>query len=268
MEETSFGTHVQFFGTFSLNIDGRPVRQWRGGRARSLFQYLLVNRNKLVLKERLYEVLWPHAEWSSHSSSLKVAVHALRQVLNGQLGQGNRRLEVIYQDFGYVLKANGGVWIDYDEFEKLTNEASIAESRKDIDAAVRAHEKAISLYCGDFLIGESAGWVDEQREWLRGSALRSLHFLATVAIRRGDDERALQYCRSSLEIEGCHEETYRMVMSIFGRRGERGQVQRWYDLCVDRLRTQLGVAPSPETDRLFWATLHAARARDGHQLAG
>lgn len=254
MSDSEFnGTRVSCLGRFVLEIDGRPVKRWRGGRARSLFQYLLVNRNKLVLKERLYEVLWPHAEWSPNSSSLKVAVHALRQVLAVQKGQP--LIEVIYQDFGYLLHVDPAVWIDFHEFEKLVAEAAAAEVRRETAAAARAYARAVSLYRGNFLVGESADWVDEQREWLRSSVLRALTLLADDALRRGDDDLALEYCRLSLGAESCREEAYRTIMLVHASRGELGQVQRWYGLCADRLQTQLGIGPSPETQRLLAETL-------------
>jgi len=232
------------------------VKRWRGGRARSLFQYLLVNRNKLVLKERLYEVLWPHAEWSPSSSSLKVAVHALRRVLEVQGGEPE--LHASYQDFGYVLRVGPRVWIDFIEFEALAAKGAAAEARKDLSAAASYYQRAMSLYRGDFLVGETADWVDEQREWLRGTALRALDFLTSHALRAADEELVLEYCRSSLEIEACREEAYRMIMRIHAGRGELGQVLRWYGLCVDRLRTHLGVKPSPETDRVLQVTLNTS----------
>jgi two-component SAPR family response regulator len=246
---------VNCLGRFSLDVEGHPVERWRAGRSRSLFQYLLVNKNKVVLKERLREVLWPHAEHAADSSSLKVAVHALRRTLAGPAGIGTEQLQVVYQDFGYLLRVKDSVWIDFAEFEELTAQARAAQARHDLDAAGRAYERAISLYRGDFLLGESADWVDEQREWLRGFVLRALEFLARRALEHGDLNRALDYYRRSLEIDPCREESYREIMLVHGRRGELGQVKRWYELCARRMRELLDTLPAPETDRVLVTSL-------------
>jgi two-component SAPR family response regulator len=254
---------INCLGQFSLEINGRVVQRWRSGRSKNLFQYLLVNRNKLVLKESLHDVLWPDAEWSATSSSLKVAVHGLRQVLDAHKAIAPCDLEVVYQDFGYLLKTGDGVWIDFGEFEQLIAQAAAVESRNDLDRAAWAYEQAVTLYEGDFLIGETADWVGEQREWLRGSALRALNFLARYALRRGDEWRALGYCREGLKIDPCGEGFYRLTMLIHARRGELGQVERWYDLCVHRLRARLGVGPSPETTRLLGDAMAGVLRRGG-----
>ncbi|MBI3687544.1 MAG: winged helix-turn-helix domain-containing protein [Actinobacteria bacterium] len=232
-------------------MDGNVVERWRAGRARCLFQYLLVNRNRIVPKDRLREVLWPHATWSSESSSLKVAVHALRQVLASQKGFSGQRLEVIYQDFGYLLRVDNDVWIDFCEFESAVDRARVAELRGDVAGAVEAYDRAVALYRGDFLIGETADWVTEQREWLRGAALRARSCLAEYELVRGNDGQALHHCRASLEIDPCREEIYEIVMLIHAGRGELIQVRRWYELCVQRLRTLLDASPSPALTRLL-----------------
>jgi two-component SAPR family response regulator len=242
---------VNSLGKFSLEIAGHPVERWRAGRSRNLFQYLLVNKNKVVLKERLCEVLWPHVELKSGSSALKVVVHALRRTLAGADGTGDERLRVLYRDFGYMLQADDSVWIDFAEFEGLVQDASTAQSRHELDHAARAYERAVQLYQGDFLLGESADWVAEQREWLRGSVLRALEFLACAALGNGDLDRALVYYRRSLEIDPCREQSYRGIMLVHGRRGEPGQVKRWYELCVRRMREQLDALPAAETERLL-----------------
>jgi DNA-binding SARP family transcriptional activator len=40
-------------------------------------------------------------------------------------------------------------------------------------------------------------------------------------------------------------------MLAYNRLGDRGQVGRTYQKCVQALREELDVAPSPETERLY-----------------
>src|SRR5690349_15899341 len=83
-EISDFPIRVRSLGTFELDIHGSLVRRWQAGKARNLLQLLLLQRGKPLSKETLYQSLWPEAEWSSSSSSLKVAAHVLRRILTSR----------------------------------------------------------------------------------------------------------------------------------------------------------------------------------------
>lgn len=77
--------HVKLLGEFAFSTPGGEWIRWRANKARSLFGVLLVNKNIVVGKDRLRELLWPDVD--RPSTSLKVAVHALRKVLDTHLGR-------------------------------------------------------------------------------------------------------------------------------------------------------------------------------------
>jgi two-component SAPR family response regulator len=252
---------VRYLGDFSLLIDGQEVSRWRAGKTRSLFQYLLVNRDRLVLRERLQEVLWPGVDWSHNSSSLKVAVHALRQILKDIPQSGGRPvMEVCHQDYGYVLRARG-IKVDFEELESQFNAAQAAEARGDTAEALRCCRRVSALYAGDFLPGESADWVQEQREWNRSIALRAIDRLRADALAREQYTEVITWCRRILDIDPYREQVYRLLMYVHGRFGELGSVNGWYELCARRLREELDADPAPATRRLH------LRAMRGELLA-
>lgn len=237
---------VYCLGGFSMTVDGRPVEQLRAGKTRSLFQYLLVNRGRVVLREQLYEVLWPGVEWSPDSSRLKVAVHTLRQLLKNH----GASVRVLHRDFGYVLLAEN-IWIDYEEFEAWFDAARAADARGDIDFALRLYRKCVGFYRGDFLAGETAQWVNEHREWTRAIALRAMNRLRVEALSKDSYDEVVLWCRRILDLDAYHEETYQMLMWVHGRSGELASVSSWYQLCCRRLREELDVEPAAATERIY-----------------
>ncbi len=246
---------VRCLGDFSVEVGGEPVERWRAGKTRSLFLFLLVNRDRLVLRDRLNEVLWPGVEWSRNSSSLKVAVHALRQILNAGLGpDGRPAVRIVHQDHGYLLQADG-IWIDFEEFEGCFDAARAAEARGEEAAALHQYRRAMDLYAGEFLPGETADWVRGQREWTKSLALRVMDRLRADAFRRGEHAEVLAWCRRILDIDPYREETYRLIMHLHAGFGELGRVNSWYQLCVQRLRDELGVEPMAATRRVFDAAM-------------
>ncbi|MFI7356477.1 BTAD domain-containing putative transcriptional regulator [Streptomyces avidinii] len=251
---------VRFLGDFELTVNGTPVQRWRAGKARGLFQYLVVHRGQMLTRDRLYASLWPGAD-AAAGSSLKVAAHALRRVLDAHPDRpGDSGIRLVYRDFGYVLHING-LWSDLDRFQELVHTGLRAAAAGDAPLARTRLRAALALYGGEFLRGESADWVVEQREYLRALALRALGTLRADAEAREDFVELIEVCRRTLEIDRHHEETYRALMAAHGRRGELACVRRWYELCARRMRDELAVAPEPETQRLLATLLPSAAAR-------
>jgi DNA-binding SARP family transcriptional activator len=238
---------VHFLGTFSLTVNGSTVRQWRAGKARNLFQYLILNKDQLVTRERLYDALWPEAEWAG-GSSLKVAAHALRRVLQAHPDRpGDTGIRILYRDFGYLIQVDD-LWSDVEEFQRLVRAGLRADREGDAERTSTCLRQALTLYQGEFLEGETAAWAVEQREYLKSLALRALDVIRDEAEREDDFDELLQACRQTLGIDRYHEETYRVLMAAHGRRGELDQVRSWYELCSRRLREDLAVAPAQETE--------------------
>ncbi|MFG2990587.1 BTAD domain-containing putative transcriptional regulator [Streptomyces sp. NPDC048257] len=248
---------VRFLGDFELTVNGAPVQRWRAGKARGLFQYLVVHRGQMLTRDRLYASLWPGTD-STAGSSLKVAAHALRRVLDAHPDRpGDSGIQLVYRDFGYVLHITG-LWSDLDRFQELVHTGLRAAAAGDAPLARTRLRAALGLYGGEFLRGESADWVVEQREYLRALALRALGVLRADAEAREDFVELIEVCRRTLEIDRHHEETYRALMAAHGRRGELACVRRWYELCARRMRDELAVAPGHETQRLLSTLIPAA----------
>ncbi|MCP3818643.1 winged helix-turn-helix domain-containing protein [Streptomyces sp. A3M-1-3] len=254
---------IRFLGDFELTVNGSPVERWRAGKARGLFQYLVIHRGQTLTRDRLYEALWPGSDGSSGGSSLKVAAHALRRVLDAHPERpSDSGIRLLYRDFGYVLDV-ADLWSDVDRFQELVHAGLRASAKRDTVLARTRLRAAIALYGGEFLRGESADWVAEQREYLRSLALRALVVLRTDAEGREDFAELIESCRRTLEIDRHHEETYRALMTAHGRRGELAAVRSWYELCARRLRDELAVAPARETELLLRAMIPAARSGAG-----
>ncbi|RSM46032.1 SARP family transcriptional regulator [Amycolatopsis balhimycina DSM 5908] len=239
---------VRCFGAFEVSLAGEPVISWHAGKARNLFQYLLLNRGRIVRREKLFETLWPGGAWSPSTSSLKVAVHAVRRTLDQ--APGHRPVEIVCRAHGYQLNATD-LWLDVDRFDSAMREAHAAESQGARAEAVACYRRAAQLYAGDFLAGETGDWVEEQREYYRTRALYALTCLRADALRRGDYAEAIELCHRILDIDPYHEEVYQTLMVLHARRGELGQVRNWHRMCVRRLRHDLDAPPTETTRRIF-----------------
>lgn len=242
---------ASFFGDFALRVNGTTIERLQAGKARDLFQYLLINRGRVIRRERLFEVLWPGSEWSPTASSLKVAVHSVRQILRDTAEtMPVSPVEIFSRNQGYLLQATD-VWLDIEEFEVSMAAGRAAEARREHIVALDAYRQAADLYGGDFLAAQTADWIDEQRQCYRSYAIYALSRLRADALCRDDHSEVIEVCHRILSIDPYHEDTYQTLMMIHGRRRELGQVREWYRLCMHRLRTDLELAPNDHTQQVF-----------------
>ncbi|MET7288404.1 BTAD domain-containing putative transcriptional regulator [Streptomyces sp. NPDC005573] len=239
---------VCFFGRFTTSVGGVPVARWRAGKSRSLFQYLMLHRNRVMTRDQLRDALWPEAEWRASSSSLKVACCGARSTLGaGKHPEGaGSPILLLHRDGGYLLDATDA-WCDIEEFRECVHEGLRHRAHGRPDLATESLTRALDLYQGDFLAGQDEDWIAETREYYRSLALGALDVLRENAMRLGDTEAVVAIGRRTLQIDALHEPTYQALIGVAGLLGQPEQALRWYQLCERRLRRVIGVEPSVQT---------------------
>ncbi|TDC84218.1 hypothetical protein E1193_06490 [Micromonospora sp. KC606] len=211
---------ARFLGGYTLTIGGRPALAWRAGKATALFQYLVVHRERLVTKDQLYDALWP-GKRPDGSSSLKVAVHAVRCGI-----QGTDAVRIESWADGYVLQANS-LWTDFEAVEASVEAGRRAAARLDRAAAAEQFRLAVQSYHGAFLPESDASWAADRREWLRTQVLQALTWLCELDVAAGDTWAAMKWYRQMLEIDRYAEHAYEALAEIHEQLGLTGQAFRW-----------------------------------------
>jgi DNA-binding SARP family transcriptional activator len=251
---------IRCLGAFEVEVDGAPVQSWRSSKARAVLAYLANHRSGPIPRDTLVQALWPDPEALAAGSSLKVAVHALRQALAGTAGDATPALAVVVQEAGYQLVAPE-LDLDVEEFERCCTLGAQIEVRGRLDEALPLYERATELYRGDFLADSWDEWVIFRREALKDEYLFVLGRLADAMLRAGEYHRCIQLCGKLLAQDCCREDTYRLLMICHARVGHRGRVRRWYELCLQTLRTVLDAEPEPQTYEVYeWARRGAVQS--------
>ena len=144
---------------------------------------------------------------------------------------------------------------------RLAESAGELSAASPLETAISHLQSAIQLYRGDYLpdaIYER--WASEEREHLLTLYLRAADKLAGSLLERGQTDECLKVCQLILARDTCWERAYRLMMAAYAQQGNRPQALRVYQRCVDVLRDELDVAPSPETN-----TLHERIAQSGER---
>jgi DNA-binding SARP family transcriptional activator len=221
------------FGSFRISgLDG-----WEAGpppkRGRELIQYLILNPERVISRERLTEFFWPDLDVDAAQHRIHIAVSGARTFLRDVLG-GFDAIRCTQGGYGWHPAVR--VACDVTNFVDLYR----AGSQQDM-------KSAITLYIGELLEGEGGEWLSPLR--IRFSTMHAsmLERLAGGAIAEGAFEDGLNYALELLALDRAHEGASRLVMQCFGAVGRRGQALAEYRSLHGFLRRHLGIEPSPET---------------------
>jgi DNA-binding SARP family transcriptional activator len=246
---TPDGTNVEAFclGGFRLVVGGRGLEQAKSGKTRALLQYLVNHANRPVSRDLLIDTLWPNPDAEAAGTSLRVAVHALRQLLQTQ----SRGLVAVEAHSAAYQLAVPSLWLDVDEFAACCAQGRQLRDAGELGQAMHAYARASQLYRGEFLAGAGEAWAIVRREGLRDQYLFVLERLAEAALQARDFEVCMHYAQRLLEEDRCRESAYRLLMVCHAQAGQRGRVRSWYEVCVQTLRAELGVTPEDATTATY-----------------
>ena len=252
IENWPWPVKIYLLGRFQISVDGKPVHF--SGKIQKkpllLLKALVALGGGEVKAEQLEDVLWPESDGDVAHQSFETTLHRLRK----WIGHPNAL------DFSSGLAAlNRGVcWTDVWAFENLVEEAGKQERQGRVDRAVDFTEKAISLYEGMFLPGETEeSWTVSPRERLRRKFLRCIHWLGRHWEEAGEWEKALSCYDRGLQADDISEEFYQQMMICYHRLGRIAEGLDTYERCKRVLSAVLGVKPSPKTEAVRKSLLEA-----------
>jgi LuxR family maltose regulon positive regulatory protein len=236
---------LETLGAFRVTIDDAPLAFERKAQKKplALLKALVAFGGEAVRESRLLDALWPEAEADQAAMALTTAIHRLRKLVGD---------EVIVRGEGRVSLAREQAWVDVWELERevaeleleLCPELLASQARR----VVRAHGRG-------FLEAEpDEPWVVEARERLRRSVARALEHVIRIHERAGSHAVAADCLEELLTVEPRRENTYRELMRIGAKLGDRARVVEAYRACR-RMLQELGLAPSAETEALLRAAV-------------
>ena len=257
----SFGTstvadlEISLFGGLRVRCGTDEHIEIPGRKDCALLGYLAVSRGVPCSREKLATLLWGNSGDRQARDSLKQALLRLRRSFSLVFSMPlvtNRQSVTLDRD---------SVTVDVGAFEQLLG-----------DATPEALERAIALYRGDLLEGIQVreptyeDWLLVERQRLRALAVEAATRLMTQSLLSGWRDRATTSARRLLNLEPLHEEACRTLMQVHADRGERTQALKLFESLRDRLQQELGVAPEPDTIRLY-RSIRAQRHGQAFPLA-
>lgn len=246
------GVRFYLFASFEIRAGGQSVTRWTSRKSRLLLAYLAMDAKRLVPKEALIELFWPESPLERGSNNLSIAIYHIRAWLKELRPTGDHGICVRQGLYG--LDPDAPFWVDVGEFRARLSRGRSSLQRGDREAARRDLAAAIELYRGDLLESDPyEEWTVEPRRTL-GEAYRwAVARLAADAAEGSDWPAVEDYAKKIEQRDACDEEAHRWLIRAYWQTGRRSQALLQYRTCSERLRKELGVSPSAETEELMLA---------------
>ena len=231
-------TRIQLCGTLVARIEGQRIEsELRGRQVRLAFVYLVAHRSRPVPRTELLNALWPEPP----------AGEALSPLLSKL-----RRVAPVTGRTELHLSLRADAWIDLEAAAEGLHRAETAIARRDWAMAWSPARVAQHIAARGFLPGEDPPWVEDIRHRLEEIHIRSLELVgqACLGIGAGELDMAERSARTLLALAPYRETGHRLLMETLAARGNSAEALLVYEGLRQRLRAELGAAPSTQTQEL------------------
>jgi DNA-binding SARP family transcriptional activator len=206
-----------------------------------LLKVLIASGGREVAEGLLCDALWPDSDGDRAHKSFETTLARLRKLLGGN--------DLFIYNARQLSFNPAFLWVDSMALEQLFDAAQDVSG----EASVRQCRKALDLYSGAFLPGDDAFRALSLRETIKE---RLLHLILTACRhlqQEGEEALCAELYTRAIEADPLAEAFYRRLMACQQRLGNHAEAVKTYHRCRDLLKTELDIAPSPETTAVYTA---------------
>lgn len=247
---------ITLLGTLVMTVNEKPI-EVASNFVRALLLYLAVESDRPHRRDVLAELLWPDKPQGVARNSLKQALSNLRTAL-GECDNSTPFLVASRDEI--QINQSSPYWIDIVEFSSLIEDCE-THAHTHLSACEVCETKllhAVKFWRGDFLADfylpenpDFNEWIIIKREVFQRQMTEALSNLSLIYEARGEYAKAGDYYRQLTELEPWSEKNHRNLMRLLAISGRRSAALRQYQICRERLKTELDVEPSNETVTLY-----------------
>ncbi len=228
---------VMLLGQFDVRRDGTPIAI-PSRASQSLLAYLLLSAGTPHRREKLAGLLWPNTLEESARHNLRHELWRIRKAIEAGQPRDDEKDYLIVDEFSIAFNADSDYSLDVAMLERAHVET--------IDDLI----EALAVYRDALLPGFYADWVVSERERLSAIFARKMVRLLECLVEEKRWKEILDWGARWIARGQSPEAAYRALMLAHSALGDRAKMAAVYQRCVEALRKDLGVEPSPQTRAL------------------
>ena len=218
----------------------------------NLFKYILTYRNKRIIQESFFDILWSEKECDNPVKALQNLIYRLRMLLNYEGINKDGESIINYSQGCYSWNKEFHYWTDVDEFEDLYKRAKAFEKSDNFFNAIECYQKALMLYKGEYLSEDSCNeWVTPIINYYHRIYMDIIDKLTKLLKHYGRTKDILKVCEGALMIQPFEESIHLLYIEALIEVGNIKQAQSQYEYVTSMLYKEMGVKPSTALRNLY-----------------
>lgn len=225
----------------------------------NLFKYILTYRDKRIIQENFFDILWVDKECDNPVKALQNLIYRLRMLLDYEGINKDGESIINFSQGCYSWNKEFHYWTDVDEFEELYKKAKALEKSDDFINAIDFYQSALMLYKGDYLSEDSYNeWLTPVRNYYHRIYMDIIGRITKLLKHYGRNEDILKVCEEALMIESFEESLHILYIEALIEVGNIKQAQSQYEYVSSMLYKEMGVKPSSDLRNLY----HQIKGKD------
>ena len=211
----------------------QPV-SWRTSKSQELFIYLLHNRNRLVEKSAIIDLLWYDYDLEKAYALLYTTVYNTRK----QLKKYRPNIQLYNRSDGYLLELRD-VEIDLVQWEN-----ELLQLSKVNEMTIAEYERIMAWNEGPLLANTDYIWLEAERHRLDSLWIHMAMKIATYYKKNEQLSEAIHWFQRIIDRLPTLEEAHFNLMKLYEKNGEFTLMMQQYDELNKQLRKNLEGKPS------------------------
>lgn len=233
-EEQPFRIKVSNYLAFEKGPNVYQPVHWRTSKSQELFIYLLQNKNRLVEKSAIVELLWYNYDVDKAYALLYTTVYNTRK----QIKTYYPNIHLYNRSDGYLLELKN-VEIDLVHWEREL--ATLAEVN---ETTIADYEYIMTWNEGSYLANADYIWLEAERHRLDSLWLHTATKMATYYKEKDQITDAINWFQRTIDHLPTLEEAHFNLMMLYEKNSEFTLMMRQYDELNKQLRKNLEGKPS------------------------
>ncbi len=237
-------------GSFSIKKENGETElvSWRTSKVRELFHYLLHNKERLVRKSLLIELIWPGLDPEKAYAQLYTAIYHVRKALKHY--PDYFKLENMTE--GYILSTQN-VDIDMELWQQKLEEAPPITQQ-----TIKQYLEAMEYYTAPYFDDYDYWWAENDKIRLERLWYRTAMQIAKVYYSVSSYDKAKEWYKRINERYPEQEEVHFSLMKLYSFINETEKVDEQYLFLKHLLKSELATTPNPEITSWYkqWKKYH------------
>jgi DNA-binding SARP family transcriptional activator len=233
---------IKVLGPMEVSRDGRVIRLSGRGQ-RTLLAALALEHGRVVMVDRLIDILWDAAPPASARTRIHAHISAMRQIVGQATQRGTGPL--LTAASGYALSSDG-VHTDLASFSTLAADGRAASQSGRPAVASELFAAALALWRGPALADVTAPAIRAAARPLDESRLLTVEGKAEADLAIGRCDMVVAELSAWVPAQPLRERLRALLMTAFYRLGCRSDALSLYREGRQIMIAELGIEPSPQ----------------------